>query len=298
MHGHGQEEGMSLPVYPEFKGLVLEDRPNLLPFFERFPLEISESTFANHFIWRGFDRPRFTTIHGNLCFRFAPPGQPAYFLQPLGDVEIPDTIRTCLESAPRLARIPASFAERWCGGLRCAPDRDDFDYVYRTEDLAELKGKRFDGKRNRIKKFEKSFAWSYLRVDASDLSACRALFEEWRTGRERESGEADAQQDAIQEALLHYQTLGLNGGAIATEGAVAALTIGERLNADTAVIHIEIVNPKYEGLAQLMNREYVRREWSGTTFINREQDLGVPGLRRAKTSYHPCRMVEKYHIFA
>jgi hypothetical protein len=289
---------VSLPVYPDFKDLELEDRESLLPYFERFPLEISESTFANHFIWRRFDHPRFTTIHGNLCLRFEPPDQPSYFLQPLGEAEIPDTIRTCLQAASRLSRIPASFAERWCGGLRCAPDRDDFDYVYRTEDLAELKGKRFDGKRNRIKKFEKSHAWSYVRVDASDLAACRALFEEWSAGKDPESGAAHAQQDAIQEALLHYRRLGLTGGAVETEGAVAALAIGERLNADTAVIHIEIVNPRYEGLAQLMNREYVRREWPGTAFINREQDLGVPGLRRAKTSYHPCRMVEKYHIFA
>ncbi len=289
---------MSLPVFPDFKALDLEDREELLPFFRRFPLEISESTFANHFIWRRFDRPCFTTIHGNLCLRFQPPGQPAYFLQPLGDGDIPDTLRTCLTAAPSLSRITASFAERWCGGLRCAPDRDDFDYVYRTADLAELKGKRYDGKRNRIKKFEKSHAWRYLRIGPPDLDACRALFQEWLAARDETGGAVDAQQDAIQEALLHYKTLDLVGGAIETEGALAALAIGERLNEKTAVIHIEIASPRYEGLAQLMNREYVRREWASTELINREQDLGHPGLRRAKLSYHPDHLVEKYHILA
>lgn len=287
---------MSLPVYPAFKALEIEDREALLPFFRSFPLEISESTFANHFIWRRFDRPCFTTIHGNLCLRFAPPDQPAYFLQPLGNNDIPGTIATCLAAAPRLSRITAAFAERWCEGLRCAPDRDDFDYVYRTADLIELKGKRFDGKRNRIKKFEKSHAWRYVPIGPGDLEACRDLFRAWLAAREETGGAVDAQQDAIQEALLHYKTLELVGGAIETEGALAALTIGEQLNARTAVIHIEIVDPRYEGLAQLMNREYVRREWAAAEFVNREQDLGIPGLRRAKLSYQPDHLVEKYHI--
>jgi uncharacterized protein len=289
---------VNLPVFPDFQALELENREELLPFFQRFPLEISESTFANHFIWRRYDHPRFTTINGNLCLRCDPPDQPAYFLQPLGDNDIPGTIRVCLTAASRLSRIPASFAERWCGGLRCAPDRDDFDYVYKTQDLTELKGKRYDGKRNRIKKFEKSHAWSYTAIGPSDLGACRALFQEWLAAKDPEGGAIDAQQDAIQEALLHYRSLGLVGGAILTEGALAALAIGERLNDQTAVIHIEIVSPRYEGLAQLMNREYVRREWARTAFINREQDLGVPGLRRAKLSYHPEHLVEKYHILA
>jgi uncharacterized protein len=296
VYGHGPEALVSLPVFPEFKPLELEDRDELLPYFERHPLEISESTFANHFIWRRFDHPVFTTIHGNLCICFTPPDQPAYFLQPLGENDIPDTLRACLTRAPRLSRIPASFAERWCGGLSCAPDRDDFDYVYRTSDLSELKGKKYDGKRNRIKKFEKSYAWRYVRIGAEDLSACGALFGEWLAAKGLEGGAIDAQQDAIREALLHYETLGLTGGAIETEGAVAALAIGERLNADTAVIHIEIVSPRYEGLSQLMNREYVRREWADTVYINREQDLGIPGLRRAKQSYQPDHLVEKYHI--
>ncbi len=287
---------MSLPVYPTFQALELEDRDALLPYFRRFPLEISESTFANHFIWRRFDRPCWTTINGNLCLRFAPPDQPAYFLQPLGDADIPGTIATCLAAAPRLSRITAPFAERWCGGLRCAPDRDDFDYVYRTADLIELKGKRFDGKRNRIKKFEKSHAWRYIPIGPGNLEACRELFLKWLRAREETGGAADAQQDAIQEALLHFKTLDLVGGGIETEGALAALAIGERLNEQTAVIHIEIVDPRYEGLAQLMNREYVRREWAAVEFINREQDLGLPGLRRAKLSYHPDHLVEKYHI--
>lgn len=289
---------MTLPVFPQFKTLELGDRDALLPYFVRWPLEISESTFGNHFIWRCFDHPRFTTIRGNLCFCFAPPGEPAYFLQPLGENEIADTLKTCLSLAPRLSRIPQSFAQRHCEGFRCAPDENDFDYVYLASDLIELKGKKYDGKRNRIRKFEKAHASEYVRLGAADLPACRALFEEWLADKGENGGAIDAQKGAIQEALLHFKDLGLTGGAIVAEGRIAAFSIGERLNADTAVVHIEIVNPRYEGLAQLMNREFVSHEWSDCRYINREQDLGVPGLRKAKLSYHPHHMVEKYHISA
>lgn len=289
---------MTLPVFPQFKTLELGDRDALLPYFVRWPLEISESTFGNHFIWRCFDHPRFTTICGNLCFCFAPPGEPAYFLQPLGENEIANTLKTCLSLAPRLSRIPQSFAQRHCEGFRCAPDENDFDYVYLASDLIELKGKKYDGKRNRIRKFEKAHASEYVRLGAADLPACRALFEEWLADKGENGGAIDAQKGAIQEALLHFKDLGLTGGAIVAEGRIAAFSIGERLNADTAVVHIEIVNPRYEGLAQLMNREFVSHEWSDCRYINREQDLGVPGLRKAKLSYHPHHMVEKYHISA
>ncbi len=289
---------MSLPVFPDFELLQIEHRPSLRPFFERYPQEISESTFGNHIIWRHFDHPRFTTIHGNLCFAFSPPDEPPYFLQPLGENKIPATLEACLTVAPRLSRIPASFAERWCGGLRCAPDRNDFDYVYLAEDLISLKGKKYDGKRNRIRKFERAYAWRYLELTAAHLDACRSLFDEWLADKGVNGGAIDAQKDAISEALRHFEILEMTGGAIETEGRIAAFSIGEKLNADTAVVHIEIVNPRYEGLAQLMNREFARQAWSGCRFINREQDLGLPGLRKAKLSYQPHHLVEKFHIQA
>jgi hypothetical protein len=289
---------MTLPVFPQFKTLELGDRDALLPYFLRWPLEISESTFGNHFIWRRFDHPRFTLIRGNLCFCFAPPDEPVYFLQPLGDREIPETLTTCLSVAPRLSRIPRTFAERYCEGFRCAPDENDFDYVYRTSDLIDLKGKKYDGKRNRIRKFEKSQPWEYVRLGPADLPSCQALFEDWLVDKGGTGGEMDAQKGAIQEALLHFRVLGMTGGAIIVEGRIAAFSLGERLNADTAVVHIEIVSPRYEGLAQLINREFVRHEWAECRYINREQDLGVPGLRKAKLSYHPHHRVEKYHIWA
>ncbi len=288
---------MNLPRFPDFKIIGLEDKEAILETIRRYPAEVCEVNFGNTFIWRKYDHPKLTTIHGNLCLLFEPPDEPAYFLQPIGENDIPDTIRTCLSCSPRLSRIPASFAGRWCSGFQCAPDRNNFDYVYRTGDLIELKGKKYDGKRNRIRKFEREHAYGYVQLRPGHLEDCRRLFREWLEDKLLTTKMLSAQNEAIQEGLAHFEALGLSGGAIEVEGKIEAFSIGEPLNPDTAVIHIEIVSPKYDGLCQLMNREFVKNEWAAFSFINREQDMGIPGLRRAKMSYYPHHLVEKHHIW-
>jgi len=288
---------MNLPRFPEFKMVGLEDQTAILSRMRRYPAEVCEVNFGNIFIWRKYDHPKLTVIHDNLCFLFEPPEEPAYFLQPIGENDIPDTIRTCLSCAPRLSRVPASFASRWCSSFHCAPDRDDFDYVYRSQDLIELKGKKYDGKRNRIRKFEREHGYRYITLSPDHLAECRRLFQDWLGDKLLTNSMISAQNEAIQEGLLHFKALGLSGGAIEVDRKIEAFSIGEPLNADTAVIHIEIVNPKYDGLSQLMNREFVKNEWAAFAFVNREQDMGIPGLRRAKQSYHPHHMVEKFHIW-
>jgi hypothetical protein len=287
---------MTPPLFPEFKPLDLDDRAVVQEFFDCHPQEACEYSFGNNFIWRQFDHPRWTILNGNLCFVFDPPGDPAYALAPIGETEIPETIRALLDVVPRLVHVPAALAGTYADGLLCTPERDEFDYVYATQDLAELQGKKYDGKRNRIRKFEREHAWRYLPVDDSDLDACKKLFEEWFAEKDESAPMAAAQKCAIQEALTHFHLLGLSGGAIEIDGRLAALSIGEPLTRDMAVIHIEIVSPCCEGLAQIMNREFVRNAFREFAFINREQDLGVPGLRRAKMSYHPHHLVEKFRL--
>lgn len=287
---------MNLPRFPEFKVVGLEDQETILAFISRYPAEVCEVNFGNTFIWRKYDHPKLTIIHDNLCLQFEPPDEPAYFLQPIGENDIPDTIRTCLSCAPRLSRIPTSFASRWCSGFHCAPDRNNFDYVYRTQDLIDLRGKKYDGKRNRIRKFEREHSYGYVKLRPGHLGDCQRLYRKWLEDKSLTTKMISAQNEAIQEGLIHFEALGLSGGAIEVEGKIEAFSIGEPLSVETAVIHIEIVNPKYDGLSQMMNREFVKNEWSAFTYINREQDMGIPGLRRAKTSYYPHHMVEKHHI--
>lgn len=101
---------------------------------------------------------------------------------------------------------------------------------------------------------------------------------------------------AIEEALKNFIALEMQGGVILIEGEVEAFTLGELLNKDTAVVHIEKANPEIRGLYALINQQFCEQAWGKVPFINREQDLGEPGLRTAKLSYNPIRLVEKYRI--
>jgi hypothetical protein len=124
------------------------------------------------------------------------------------------------------------------------------------------------------------------------------LLDEWLAVKAANGGSiTESWRQVIQDAFTYFDRLELVGAVIETAGRVAAFSIGGRLNPETAVIHIEIVHPDYEGLSQLINREFVRREWADCRFINREQDCGLPGLRRAKMSYSPHHLVEKYNLW-
>jgi hypothetical protein len=287
---------IKLPRYPQFKTVELSDLDCLAKYFKKYPAEGCEMIFGNIFAWRRFDRPKYTTINHNLCILCEPPTEPAYFLQPIGDNDLKDAIQTCLGFAPRLSRIPEHFAKKYCGGYKLEPDRNNFDYIYLTEDLINLKGKKFDGKRNRIKKFTRHHEYQYVKLAAEHLPACRKLFAHWMTGKTFAEWIEKVQKDALSETLENFRELGLVGGAIEVNGKLEAFSIGEELNPETAVIHFEIADPKYIGLAQLMNQEFIKQEWLGYKFINREQDLGLPGLRNAKLSYHPDHLVTKYHV--
>lgn len=288
----------SWPRFPEFKLVGLEDKGPIEDFFHRFPPQVCELNFPNIFIWRHSEHPKWTTIHDNFCLLCEPVGEPAYFLPPLGDRLIRETIEICLDFSLRLSRVPEDYVKKWGQELAQRPDRDNFDYVYRTSDLVHLQGKKYDGKRNRIRKLERNYRYQYVPLAKENLDRCERLFEEWVKRKAEESKPIGHDQiTAIAEAIGHFEELELVGGAIEVEGRLEAFSIGSRLSPDTAVIHIEIANSAYDGLSQLINREFARHTWSNFRFINREQDMGVPGLRRAKMSYHPHHLVKKYDVW-
>jgi len=295
LHGHGEVEGLTLPRYPEFKPVGLEDQDVLRGYLDDGSSEVCELNFANIFIWKDSEHPRWTVLNGSLCVLVEPEFEGAYCLPPVGGERVPETIEACLRHAPRLSRVPEAFVERYGAGFKVEEDPGNFDYIYSRLELAELKGKKFDGKRNRIRKFESTFSHEYHPLTPSDVPGCVRLLEDWF---EEKNGDLciRAEKKAILQALASFLRLGLKGGVVKVGGRVEAFTLGGRLTADMAVIPIEIANPGLVGLAQWINREFVLREWEGTALVNREQDMAIEGLRKAKQSYHPLRLVKKYDL--
>jgi len=284
------------PAFPDLKPVGLEDRAVFDEYLGARPFETCEMSFANIFIWKDSEHPRWTILNGSLCVLVEPDFEDPYFLPPVGGERVPETVAACLALAPRLSRVPEDFVARHGAGFKAEEDPGNFDYVYLRRDLAELKGKRYDGKRNRIRKFEAAFAHEYRALTRVDVSGCFRLLEDWFEEKANGDLYMRAERTAILQALASFERLDLRGAVVKVGGRVEAFTMGGLLAPDMAVIPIEIANPGLVGLAQWINREFVSREWADVAYVNREQDMNVEGLRKAKLSYQPARLVKKYNL--
>lgn len=221
---------------------------------------------------------------------------------PLGNLEIQDTLSKCLAHQNRIIRLTQEFIDLHAKNnpnFIIEEDRNSFDYIYSTKDLIELKGRKFDGKRNHINHFLKQNKYAYESMNKSHINECLTLNEEWyiqKLKKNQHSPIIEYEKEVVDEALNNFESLNIKGAVIKIGGRIEAFTIGEKLNEDTAVIYIEKANHSIRGLSQIINREFIANEWADTTFINREQDMGNPGLRKAKLSYQPVRLEKKYSI--
>jgi hypothetical protein len=183
------------------------------------------------------------------------------------------------------------------GGLSIEPAREHFDYVYRSRDLIRLKGARYHAKRNHISRFLRDTKFEFAALGESNLDLCADFMRRWCEFRRcDEDMNLLGEWEAVKDALANYSGLDVRGVVILIEGRVEAFTFGELLNVSTAVVHIEKANPEIPGLYAAINQKYSESHWAAVEFINREQDLGEEGLRRAKLSYHPDHLVEKFTI--
>jgi hypothetical protein len=175
------------------------------------------------------------------------------------------------------------------------PDRRFWDYIYRTKDLIELPGRKYQQKRNHINRFRQYYPFAYHSLTPVHFPACRRLFEAWAA--EKDAGpELEAERLALNEGLANYTRLQLKGGVLEVGGEIQAFAIGSRLNKDTVLVHFEKANPAFSGIYSVINQQFIAHEWADTRLINREDDMGLPGLRQAKERYHPLRMIEKYTV--
>lgn len=287
-----------------YRPLELGAKPAIDAALAAAPPATSELTFTNLFIWRHHYRPLWREQEGRLLLVMAPHGQEPFGLPPLGAGDLTAPALAILDDLatagvpPRLCRVGAEVWARMDQTRFAArADRDQSDYVYASQDLIQLKGNRFHRKKNHLNKFLKSQPHEYRPLDESLVRAVLEMQEAWCTLREcAEDPGLGAEDRAIHEALCHFGQLDYQGGAILIAGQVEAFSLGEPLNPDTVVIHIEKANPDIPGLYAAINQQFAEHAWADYAWINREQDLGLLGLRQAKLSYNPHHLVDKYEL--
>lgn len=171
--------------------------------------------------------------------------------------------------------------------------RSSFDYVYRVDDLARLPGKKYHAKRNHISYFEKNFDWQYEEITKENLSECIEMSRKWYAmNADKEDIQAEA--EVLNMAFDNYEVFNYVGGLIRVDGNVVAFTMGEKLNDSMFDTHFEKAFADIRGAYPMINREFARKTINAFEFVNREDDVGSEGLRKAKLSYHPAFLVEKF----
>lgn len=289
-----------IPEFPEAREIRLEDKPAFDAQFDANPPELSTYTFTNIFAWRGACETTVSRV-GDRILVFRREGDDVTCLEPIGRGAVAPIIEEVLNSSTQVSSFErisgAVAAEVRDSVVVVEPDRDNSDYLYSADDLINLAGRKYDGKRNMIGRAKASIQYEYVKLDARTAMECEEFAEYWCEDRQCETVDGlRRERCAIYQMLSNFEALGIVGGAIRANGAIVAFSLGEALNPETLVIHIEKADSRMEGLYQLINNEFCKAEAAGYRYVNREQDLGIPGLRKAKESYHPLRMIEAFRI--
>ena len=288
-----------------FKSIDIEDKALFSEYLSLDPPQTSELTFTNLFIWRHQYHPTWLLWEDCLLIVFQPKEGDPFGLSPIGPgdkkraLDFLSHILGQLTPEARVCRVSKAFVEEYAepDEYRITLDRDNSDYVYLIRDLINLSGRKYHRKKNHLNRFIKSNIFEYHPLDKDLVTSFLEMQESWCQMRECvEQPELLSEDYAVHEALTHFEDLDYQGGAIIMNSRVEAFSLGERLNKETAVIHIEKANPDIPGLYTAMNQLFCSNAWADTTYVNREQDLGSEGLRRAKESYYPHHMVDKHTL--
>jgi hypothetical protein len=294
-----------------FRQLTLEDKPVMDRLADLLQPETSDLTFTNLFMWqKSYGLQVF--YHKSLDYWFLwckPPKWLNFFLPPIGDWSNPEKIKEALHFMEEWAqsekfsfwmrRTPKRLVEavrQAEPALTVKEDRNTFDYIYSSSELINLSGRKFHGKRNHLNQFLRKYQWEYLSLDPGLAEECLNIDSEWFNLTNTNCRELSEEEEAMALVMNNFAALKVTGGVIKVEGKIAALAVGEELNADTVVIHIEKANTEYDGMFPAINQQFAANCWSSYEFINREEDMGLEGLRQAKLSYNPVKMIEKFSV--
>ncbi|MBQ7740669.1 MAG: DUF2156 domain-containing protein [Eubacterium sp.] len=266
-----------------------------------------EYTFGNVYIWADSYSTMIARYKDFFICRWGK-GKNISYSVPLGEGSFTKAVKEIIKDAeslgvkPRIYGLTSSYLlmlqEAFTGEFTYHYDESFNDYIYSTEKMAELRGKKYHGKRNHISNFKKNNPdWSFEEIDGDNILECISLHMKWLEMKQEDSeNEDDFNEEfkAVLKAFESYDELGFKGGLIRVNKKVVAFTMGEpQANGKCFVTHFEKAPADMQGAYAIINQEFTRNCLAEYEFVNREEDLGIEGLRKAKMSYHPEILLEK-----
>ncbi len=176
-------------------------------------------------------------------------------------------------------------------------DRPNYDYIYLTQDLIDLKGKAFHGKKNHLNYFKKTYEYEYVELTSDMADDAMKFISDFNKRKDVPAHEMELlkmEEEAMEDVFRNIEAVGYSAGAILIDGSIEAIAIGGKLGKKTITEHVEKANVEYRGLYQAINNEFCKNVAAKAKYINREEDMGIPNLRKAKLSYKPVKLLEKY----
>jgi hypothetical protein len=286
----------------DFKKISIDDKPVFDKHYTRFPPDHSGELFTTMVSWGEYVEYRYTSIENSIII-LSKDTDGVVLHHPSGKFN-QDLLKQVITLAKReniifgfIKKTEKNLLSRFFPSLTFAENRDFFDYVYRASDLAELPGTKYGKIRNRLHKFTKNFAYTIEEISEKNMDEVAEFLKRWCLWKDCGSDELlENERKAIIFSMSHFFALGLMGLALRINGAIQAIAVYEKMNTDTVVVHFEKGSPDFDGIYKAINMETAQKVRHLVPYIDREEDLGISGLRQAKLSYHPDHFIEIYHV--
>lgn len=298
--------------------ITSEERPFLEEFLRGFEYGTSGLSYTSLYMWRDINEFCWQIIGDYMCIAgvsYLEDDKNEPFLFPpltrTGTYD-PKSLNAAIKEAKKIFESKGyifsirlmpfhmmDILEAACPGeLRFIDDRPNYDYIYRAQDLIDLKGREYHSKKNHLNYFLNHYKYEYVTMTSAMAGQAMQFIREFNERKhvpEYEMGLLKLEERAMSDVFNNLEAVGYLSGAVLIDGKMEALTIGGKINRNTVTVHVEKANTNYRGLYQLINNEFCRHvaaDIPNIKYINREEDMGLPGLRKAKLSYKPCRLGE------
>jgi uncharacterized protein len=294
----------------EFKALDFDDRDVFLNYLKEYNFNTYEYSFFNLYLWRKLCNVEYTTINDALIVKKTEKNRGPYFMQPIGYskenlekiildlnmIKRDNPKMNCLfrdVEEPFLQELKDRFGDR----ITYYEDENNFDYIYESRKLASLPGNKFRRKKNQYNQFVKNYNFTIKDIaDEKVIEDCINFALSWKETKEELSEELFYEIEGIQEVLRNMKLLSGVGMAVYVDEKIAGFTVGEKVNKDMAIVHIEKGDINYKGVYAFINKTFAENYLHDVEFVNREEDLGLEGLRKAKQAYNPIKFEKKYVV--
>lgn len=290
-----------------FRQVELSDKKDIDSCLSSNTYRACDFCFTNLYAWNAKFKTLFAIKNKTLFLRFNEIDGNTYYMMPIGPMPLDkafDEIMEDVKCSGKSFMMKGVTTRMWedieaimPGRFEYTHDRNNDEYIYLSEKLIHLSGKKLQSKRNHINRFKSDNPnWSYSPITTpKEIEQCLKMLVDWEEDKNEQKNDKSLRYDYIATKIMldNLQTLELKAGAIKIDGKIIAFSIGERLVDDTFVVHVEKAYSDINGAYTIMNQQFVEHEATSFKYINREDDLGIESLRKAKLSYQPDILLQE-----